>query len=248
MLTKWRRSQVIRSRSDLLDAGDCLVLGEVTDDEVAANSSRIVIEHSRHRRSREFRELSTSLVSLWTDQPSTSIMFTSALPREGKTVTIAHLALTLGLTDCRVCLVEGNLRHPEVLDYLGMEGSVGLTNVLIGEADLDDMLQPYADTNLTVLGSGRRPPNPTQLVGSLKMRSLMHELSKRFDIVMVDAPSLESPSEAHAWAGLTERAVLVTRVGLTTHIQFRQGLARMPSARSNPPVVIVNRLPSVAPR
>ena len=69
----------------------------------------------------------------------------------------------------RVCVIEGDLRRPRLLRYMGLEGSVGLTNVLIGQAELADVLQPFGDTSLQVLGAGQIPPNPSELLGSETM-------------------------------------------------------------------------------
>ena len=72
----------------------------------------------------------------------------------------ANLALTMAQGGSRVCLVEADLRRPKVLDYLGLEGAVGLTDALIGRADVFDVIQPYGGTNLWVLGAGPDPAEP----------------------------------------------------------------------------------------
>ena len=66
----------------------------------------------------------------------------------------------------RVCLIEADLRRPKVLEYMGLEGGVGLTDALIGRTDVIDVIQPYGGTNLWVLGAGPIPPNPSELLGS----------------------------------------------------------------------------------
>ena len=90
----------------------------------------------------------------------------------------------------RVCIVEGDLRRPRLLEYMGLDGSVGLTNVLIGQADLSDSLQRFSDAGLFVLGAGPIPPNPSELLGSAAMEKTLRELESRFDIVIIDAPPL----------------------------------------------------------
>ena len=89
----------------------------------------------------------------------------------------ANLALTMAQGGSRVCLVEADLRRPKVLDYLGLEGAVGLTDALIGRADVFDVIQPYGGTNLWVLGAGPIPPNPSELLGSTAMRSTLNHLA-----------------------------------------------------------------------
>lgn len=101
-----------------------------------------------------------------------------------------------------------------------MEGSVGLTNVLIGDADLEDMLQPYGDSNLTVLGCGPIPPNPAELLGSARMRSLIQDLEQRFDIVLIDAPPLLPVTDAAVLTSITDGAILVVGAGVIKNEHF----------------------------
>src|SRR5665811_1831389 len=102
----------------------------------------------------------------------------------------ANLGITMALAGARVCIIEGDLRRPRLLEYMGLDRSVGLTNVLIGQADLSDALQMFAHTGLTVLGAGPVPPNPSELLGSATMEKTLRELESRFDVVIIDAPPL----------------------------------------------------------
>lgn len=234
----------IRSEADVRNLTDLPLLGGITLDKQAAEAPRVVIDKPHHNHSEAFRALRTNLQFVNAGDPPRSIVFTSSLPEEGKTTTTAHLALTLAATDQKVCVVEGDLRRPRLLHYLGMEGSAGLTNVLIGNADLDDMLQPYGDTNLTVLGCGPLPPNPAELLGSDRMRSLVKELQQRFDIVLIDAPPLLPVTDAAVLASITDGALLVVGAGVIKNEHLTRTLERMDQAKGQILGVIVNRLPS----
>lgn len=104
--------------------------------------------------------------------------------------------------------IEGDLRRPKLLDYMGMEGSVGLTNVLIGEADVEDVLQPFGDS-LMVLGCGPIPPNPSELLGSEAMTHLLHRLEQRFDYVVIDAPPLLPVTDAAVLSKVADGTIVV---------------------------------------
>ncbi len=139
-------------------------------------------------RAEAFRTLRTNLQFVDAANHPRSIVFTSSLPGEGKTTTAANLAITMAAGGSRVCVVEGDLRRPRLLEYMGLDGSVGLTNVLIGQTDVTDALQQFSDGGLYVLGAGPIPPNPSELLGSTAMEKTLRELESRFDVVIIDTP------------------------------------------------------------
>jgi capsular exopolysaccharide synthesis family protein len=127
----------------------------------------------------------------------------------------------------RVILVEGDLRLPKVADYLGVEDSAGLTTVLAGRADLDDVLQPYGDTGLMVLASGPIPLNPAALLGSRHMADLLARLRERADLVIIDTPPLLPVADAAVLARQTDGAIVVVKHGKTTRDHLTRGLQRL---------------------
>jgi capsular exopolysaccharide synthesis family protein len=110
------------------------------------------------------------------------------MPGEGKTTTVVNLAMALADTGARVLLVDGDLRNPSVAKSMGLEGRVGLTTVLIGAAQPDDVVQQWRDSSLYVLPAGQIPPNPSEILGSEPMATLFDHLTKEFDYVLVDSP------------------------------------------------------------
>ncbi|MGB3827962.1 MAG: polysaccharide biosynthesis tyrosine autokinase, partial [Ornithinimicrobium sp.] len=234
----------IRSEQDVRALTDAPVLGGITFDKQAASAPMLVVEQPHHTHSEAFRTLRTNLQFVNAGDPARSIVFTSSLPEEGKTTTISHLAMTLAATGQRVCVVEGDLRRPRLMKYLGMEGSVGLTNVLIGEVELSDMLQPFGDTNLTLLGCGPLPPNPAELLGSERMKAVIHELEEQFDIVMIDAPPLLPVTDAAVLAGVTDGAIIVIGAGVVKNEHLSKTLERLDQAQGKTLGLILNRLPT----
>ena len=135
------------------------------------------------------------------------------MPAEGKTTTTCNLAITLAQAGRRVVLVEGDLRRPRLAEYLGIEGAVGLTSVLIGRIAAEDALQPWGDIPLEVLASGPLPPNPSELLQSRAMELLLGDLERRADVVLVDAPPLLPVTDASILARMADGTVLVVRHG-----------------------------------
>jgi len=129
-----------------------------------------LITMGRHGRAvEEFRSLRTTLQFVEVDNPPRVIVVTSPLAAEGKTTTACNLAIALAQSSLKVCLVEGDLRRPMASTVMGIDGSIGLSNVVAGQLDLADALLPWHRGLLTVLPAGTAPPDPTGLLGSNNM-------------------------------------------------------------------------------
>ena len=168
-----------------------------------------------------YRQIRTNLQFVSVDSPPRTLVITSSVTGEGKTTTAINLALVLAQSGQRVALVEADLRRPRVLRYLRMVSGAGLTNVLAGNADLSELLQPYGDGKLSVLAAGPHPPNPSELLGSDHMAELLAELRRTHDYVIIDAPPLLPVTDAAVLAVLADGAVIVTRYGSTKRDQLR---------------------------
>jgi succinoglycan biosynthesis transport protein ExoP len=132
---------------------------------------------------------------------------TSSLSGEGKSTTAINLAITLADAGARVALVDVDPRKPSIARYLGLEGDVGLTTVLIGLTDLQNAMQPWGNAGLHVLASGQIPPNPSELLGSRFMASLLEHLTSQYDIVLIDTPPLLPVTDAAILAKISGGAL-----------------------------------------
>jgi succinoglycan biosynthesis transport protein ExoP len=163
-------------------------LGGIFVDPDAQKRPLIVHADPRSPRSEAFRRLRTSLQFVGLGDAGRSFVVTSSGPGEGKSYVAANLAIALAETGASVVLVDADLRRPRVADYLGIEGNAGLTDLLIGRAEIADVLQPWGEQALSVLPSGRIPPNPSEMLGSAAMRATVEHLERNFDYVVIDAP------------------------------------------------------------
>nr|WP_269813255.1 polysaccharide biosynthesis tyrosine autokinase [Ornithinimicrobium sediminis] len=170
------------------------------------------------------RRLRTNLMFVDVTTRKHSFLVTSALPAEGKTTTAVNLALAMADAGTKVLLVDADLRHPSVASAMGLEGSVGLTTVLLGRADIAEMVQQWADSNLWVLPAGEIPPNPSELLGSDAMMELFEELVKDYDFVLVDSPPVLPVADALVLERLTGGALMVVAAGSTRRHHLTEAL------------------------
>ena len=200
-------------------------LGAIAYDADARKRPLIVHADPHSSRSEAFRQLRTNLQFVDIDRAPRSIVITSSIPNEGKTTTATNLAIALAQTGMRVLLVEADLRRPRIAEYLGIEGAVGLTSILIGRARLADAVQTWGkDVHLNVLPSGPTPPNPSELLGSHGMAELIRELELTHDLVIVDAPPLLPVTDAAVLSTAVSGVLMVVRHGHTKRDQLARAV------------------------
>ncbi|NIJ05855.1 polysaccharide biosynthesis tyrosine autokinase [Frigoribacterium faeni] len=214
----------VRGLADVHQVTDTAVIGAVGFDATVKTRPLFVHTDPRSPRAEAFRSLRTNLQFLDVDTAGRSFVLTSALPAEGKSTTSANLAIAIAETGASVAVVDGDLRRPRLADIMGLDGTVGLTDVLIGRAELTDVLQPWGRGGLVVLAAGTTPPNPSELLGSRAMAALIDELTATFDHVIVDAPPLLPVTDAAVISTMTSGAILVVGAGRATRGQLRQAL------------------------
>ncbi|WP_051297384.1 polysaccharide biosynthesis tyrosine autokinase [Brevibacterium album] len=190
------------------------------------------------------RELRTNLQFMNIDNPPRSIVVTSAMPGEGKSTVTANLAATIAASGRRVVVIDGDLRRPMVAQTFGLLPGIGLTDVLIGEAQLADVMQPWGDTgNLFVLGAGKVPPNPSELLGSNSLHELIAELAAHA-VVLIDAPPLLPVTDAAILTARTDGALVVTRAKKTTYDALNAALHNLERVKGHALGIIINGVPS----
>ena len=173
-----------------------------------------------------YRALRTSVQLLGVERPLRTLQITSPAMGEGKTTTVANLAIVLVRSGQRVVLVDCDLRRPALHELFGLPNDSGVTTVLAGDVELADALQPVPNhPNLAFLASGAIPPNPSELLGSTPTSSLLFELQTNFDVVLVDSPPVLPVTDATLLATWMDATLLVASAGRTTRRQLRDSVA-----------------------
>ncbi|WP_413602944.1 polysaccharide biosynthesis tyrosine autokinase [Curtobacterium sp. Curtsp57] len=208
----------VRSAEDI-DA-DVPLIGEIGMDPEASRQPLIARDDGTTTRAEAFRSLRTNLQFLRTGGVST-IAVTSPRPAEGKTTTTLNLAIALAQSDVRTVVVDADLRRPNVASALDLEGAVGLTDLLVGRAELDDVLQEWGFDAFSVLPAGTIPPNPSELIGSAAMEQVIADLTERFDVVLVDTPPVLAVTDAALVSTLVSTTLLVAAAGQTKRSDVR---------------------------
>lgn len=205
----------IRSSEQVEAEFDIAVLATIPFDEEISKRGIAMANRDFHT-SESVRQLRTNLQFLDVDNPPRIVVITSAMPGDGKSTVAIQLAAAIAESGQEVVLVDADLRRPSIAEYLGLIPGVGLTDVLVGRAEPKDVLQQYGPSGLFfVMGAGSVPPNPSELLGSVSMRSMLEALNPNA-IILVDTPPLVPVTDAAILTARTDGALVVVRSGRTT--------------------------------
>lgn len=199
----------VRSAAELEQLTDVGLLGAIPRRRGKRSRGAVTAIDPHNVAAEAYRRLQTNLQFLDASLPVRSMVVTSSIGGEGKSTTSINLALAIAEQGQRVLLVDADMRRPAVADYCGLEGAAGLTTVLIGKAELADVVQVWGDANLNVLTMGEIPPNPAQLLGSPRMVDLLEEARAAYDVVILDSPPLLPVADGAILSRLTDGALVV---------------------------------------
>ncbi|NEO87793.1 MAG: polysaccharide biosynthesis tyrosine autokinase [Spirulina sp. SIO3F2] len=172
-----------------------------------------------------FRSLNANLSFFTPDKPLQVLLVSSSVPLEGKSTTSIHLAQTAAAMGQRVLLVDADLRRPQVHAMTDLPNVWGLSHVISMDIDPEEVIQQSPnDENLFVLTSGQIPPDPTRLLSSQRMHTLVQTFRQRYDLVIFDTPPMLGLADAKFLAVHTDVMLLVVRLGWTDRNLFKQVL------------------------
>lgn len=172
-----------------------------------------------------FRALRTSVLLTGAGRPPRSLAFTSAGRGEGKTTICCNLAVSLANLGKRVLVIDADIRKSEVRDFLGLGGSVGLVNYLAGEGEWRRFLQMTTVKGLDCLACGPDAPNPSELLSSEQMETLIRDAMNDYSFVLVDSPPLLDLADGRVVARVVEGTILIVRGGRTSREQVQRAQA-----------------------
>ena len=233
----------VTSLDHIHDVTDAPVLSNIGYDSSIKKSPLLSDVGGFAPRTEAFRLLRTNLQFLDLDSQPRSMVITSAVSGEGKTTTATNLGVALAQAGRKVLLVDGDLRRPRVAQMLGLDGAVGLTNVLVGNATIDEAIQTHEPTGLHFLATGAKPPNPTEILQSRLASDLLKNLQDDYDMVIVDAPPLLPVADAAVLSTITDGVIIVTRHGKTTRDQLREAIGRIEHVHGRLFGIVMNMIP-----
>src|SRR3990172_6739244 len=162
-----------------------------------------------------YRQLRTNIQFSSLDRPLKTLLVTSTNPEEGKSTTLANLAITIAQTGSKVLIVDCDLRRPSIHSIFGIKNNVGLTSAMVDTSLANLPAQDVGIPNLSVLTSGPLPPNPSELLGSQRMQELMAKLRESADYVLFDSPPVLAVTDAAVLASKLDGVLLVINAGHT---------------------------------
>ena len=190
-----------------------------------------------------FRSLRTSLIGRYPGEGTKIIVVTSAQPLEGKTTTAANIAMALAYGGSRVLLVDADMRRPGLHRPLRLTNERGLSQVLIGQARVRDIIQRTVDPNLLAITAGRTPPNPSELLASERMKTLLSNLSHGpFDWIVIDTPPVLAVTDAVILAPNVSGVTFVVGAEMTRRRLAERALETIISSHPKMTAVVLNRV------
>ena len=173
---------------------------------------RYILDYESDFYTREaYKSLRTNIIFSAPPEACRKICVTSAVASEGKSITALNLAISFAESGRRVLLIDGGLRRPNLARLLEQKASPGISNVLVGLEKLDIAMRSRIRPNLDLLFSGDIPPNPSELLGSQRMKAMLDFLSEHYDYIFIDTPPVNIVTDASVLACLSDGVLFVVR-------------------------------------
>lgn len=208
--------------------------------ETSINSTLIALRDPRSQAAEAYRTLRTNIQFSSLDKPLHTLLVTSTSPDDGKSTTLANLAVTMAQAEQRVLLVDCDLRRPGLHTLFDVPGEPGLTNVILDQAETDFPFQQTSVPGLTLLPSGPLPPRPADLLGSQRMGALIERLQTQADIVLFDTPPVTAVTDAAVLSTHLDGVLLVMRAGTTRRDRAREARRLLEKVKANIIGVVLN--------
>jgi succinoglycan biosynthesis transport protein ExoP len=179
------------------------------------------------RFSEAIRMLRSGIQMADVDNPPKVIQLTSTVPNEGKTTIAMSLAVSAAVSGLKVLFVDSDLRHTSASNFFGMVKQSGLVNVLLGDANPQDVIQFNEEAKLWVLSAGSKTRNPADLLGSNRMKELIEQCRQNFDFIVFDSPPIGPVIDPVILSQLSDAVVYIVRWASTSRELVQQSIQRV---------------------
>jgi succinoglycan biosynthesis transport protein ExoP len=231
----------VRSAKHVEEATGASVLGVIPKEDALGRTHRGV-RGDLGKAAEAFRQLRTNLRFVDVDNEPRKIVVTSALAGEGKSTVSSNIARLVAQAGTPVLLIDADLRRPMIATTFEIDGAVGLTQALAGDVEVKDVIVESGMTNLSLLPAGRIPPNPSELLGSLRMKQMIDDLAQDY-LVILDAPPLLPVTDAGLLSAFCDGALLVQASGKTQIEQSQHCRRILDQVGSRLLGVVLNKAP-----
>jgi len=203
-------------------------------------SPLITLRDPRAPAAEAYRTLRTNIQFSSLDKPLHTLLATSTAPDEGKSTTLANLAVTMAQAEQRVILVDCDLRRPTLHTLFNLSNEAGLTSMILAQGDTPPPLQDTGVPGLSLLASGPLPPRPADILGSRRMEAVIARLRAEADIVLFDTPPVIAVTDAAVLATKLDGVLLVFQAGKTSRERARQARQLLEKVKANIVGVVLN--------
>jgi capsular exopolysaccharide synthesis family protein len=198
--------------------------GLIADD---VGSELVMVNDVRSPSAESYRKLMTNLMYSASRPGLRVVVVTSASAGEGKTTTASNLAVAFAQQGRRVALVDADLRRARIHDVFGLGLEPGLTDLLVGNATIEQSIRPSGIAGLSIIPAGTLPPNPLEFLGGERMHDLLGTLRERFDVVLIDTPPVLVTADAALMGVQADGVVLVVRAGKSERTAARHAVQQI---------------------
>lgn len=216
-------NNLVQRRTDVEEATQVPILGEIVRSRKVAVDDLVFKPRMQSVIGEQIRTLRTNLQFMRSDPDSPQVLlFTSSISGEGKSFISLNLGASLALVDRKTVILEMDMRKPKLHKSLHMENRTGLSNYLIGNATVDELLQPIAGyENYFIITAGPLPPNPSELLSSPRLGKLFEELKERFEYILVDSPPIGLVTDSQLIAPFADATMFLVRHDHTPKYQLK---------------------------
>ncbi|TES85913.1 MAG: polysaccharide biosynthesis tyrosine autokinase, partial [Candidatus Aminicenantes bacterium] len=182
--------------------------------------------------SEDYRTVRTSILLSHAESPPKTIVFSSTLPKEGKTATVVNMAVAFSQLEEKVLIIDADLRKPRLHRIFKVRNLGGLSGYLTGKVSLKDAIQKTSVENIWLLPSGVIPPNPSELLNSKKMKKMMEEVKEAFDVILLDTTPVLAVIDAVIVSSIADSVVFLIKAGEVARKPFLNAVEELRRAKA----------------
>jgi exopolysaccharide transport family protein len=208
----------------------------------AAERALIVSEDPKSVAAEAYRGIRTAVIFASPDSGNKVLLVTSAAPSEGKSITASNLAVSMAQSGKKTLVIDADFRKPRLHRIFKVNNEKGFSNLIVGAAVLEDVINKTEIPNLDIIPCGHIPPNPAELLGSKNMRKYLNELKERYSMIIFDSPPIMAVTDSIVLSTLVDDVLLVVWAGKTSREVVRRAVEQLRDVRANLIGAVLNNI------